>query len=104
MAAGAVGPSPTIINDALRYAYPNPFAASTGFAFALSRGGDICVDIYDVAGRNVRQLVRAAQGPGEYVLVWDGRDAGGKSLPSGVYLARYRAGTVSGVRRLIRVE
>jgi hypothetical protein len=104
VAAGAVGPAPTIVDDALRYAYPNPFGASTGFAFALARGGDIRVDIYDVAGRNVRQLARAAQGPGEYVLVWDGRDAGGKSLRSGVYLARYHAGTASGVRRLIRVE
>lgn len=102
--AGAAGPTPTILTDALRYSYPNPFATSTGFAFTLSRGGDIRVEIYDVAGRNVRRLERAAQGPGEYVLVWDGRDAGGKNLPSGVYLARYRAGTVSGVRRLIRVE
>jgi hypothetical protein len=102
--SGVAGPSPTISHDALRYAYPNPFAAGTGFAFALARAGDIRVEIYDVAGRQVRLLERLTQAPGEHVLVWDGRDAGGKPVASGVYLARYRAGSAAGVRRVIRVE
>ncbi len=104
VAAGASGPAPTIVHDALRYAYPNPFASSMGLTFALSSVGDIHVDIFDLLGRRVRQLERVAQGPGEHVLVWDGHDAGGANLPSGVYLARYRAGAAAGVRRLVRVE
>lgn len=90
--------------DALQFAYPNPFQASTGLSFTLSRAADIRVDILDITGRRVRTLTRTGASVGEHVLVWDGRDDAGHRAPSGVYLANYRAGDAHGSRRLVRVE
>jgi hypothetical protein len=104
VASGASGPQATIKADGFRMAYPNPFGATTGLAFALARGGDLKVEIYDVMGRRVRDLSRPGAGPGEHVLVWDGRDADGRSVANGIYFARYHAGEAAGVRRLVRVE
>jgi flagellar hook assembly protein FlgD len=49
------------------------------------------VRLYDVAGREVRRLMTdAMRGPGVHSTVWDGRDATGQAVPSGVYFARLR--------------
>ena len=69
-----------------------------------ARGGDVRVGIYDVTGRRVRSLERLGAGPGEQVLVWDGRDGGGRQLAPGVYLARYQAGAAHGTRRLVKLN
>lgn len=102
--AGGAPPEVTALVDGMRYAYPNPFRASSGLAFTLARGGDVRVGIYDVTGRRVRSLERLGAGPGEQVLVWDGRDGGGRQLAPGVYLARYQAGAAHGTRRLVKLN
>lgn len=90
--------------EGLAFAYPNPFRGSTGLAFRLARAGDLRVELFDVNGRRVQSLERAGAGPGEHVLVWDGRDAGGRPVPSGVYLARWSAGATGGTTRVVRVN
>jgi hypothetical protein len=85
-------------------AYPNPFSGSTGLAFSLAQPGDIVADLYDVQGRVVRRLERLGALAGESVMLWDGRDRRGRAVANGVYFARYRAGTASGVRRLVKAE
>jgi len=75
----------------LRFAepYPNPSAETgTTFSFALSEPAAATLEIYDVAGRRVRALVRLAEAPGERSVFFDGRDASGGRLASGVYFAR----------------
>jgi hypothetical protein len=101
---GVATPGITPLADAMRRTYPNPFASFAGLTFSLARTGDLRVQIFDVMGRQVRLLEKLAQGPGEHVLVWDGRDESGQAVASGIYLARYRAGTASGTSRLVRVE
>lgn len=54
---------------------PNPFRSSTTL---LRSGRSLPVRIYDVSGLLVRELAREP-------LNWDGRDAGGRMLPAGVY-------------------
>lgn len=82
----------------------NPFQESAGLLFDLAEGGPIEAGIFDVAGRMLRRLERAKAEAGENVLVWDGRDAGGREVPAGVYLARYRMHESSGMLRLVRVK
>ena len=71
------------------------------FRFGLPAPSDVVVDIYDVAGRRVatsRETQRAA-GAGE--LRFDGRDAAGRLLPSGVYFYRISAAGQSQVRKMV---
>jgi hypothetical protein len=46
------------------------------------------VEVFDLSGRRVRQLLSATQASGAYQLSWDGRDGGGQLLPPGNYLWR----------------
>jgi len=103
--ASATGAEPagTVLTDAFRTNYPNPFAKRTGLAFTLAREGRVEVNIYDVRGRLVRQLSRT-DAPGEVVLEWDGLDAAGRALGAGVYFTRYRVGFEGGTGRLVKLE
>ncbi len=69
-------------------AYPNPFNPSTCFQFSQSVPGWARLEVYDVAGRLVRTLWDGFHDGGERNVTWDGRDAAGHSLSTGVYFAR----------------
>ncbi len=90
--------------DAFHVAYPNPFRSTTGLSFSLARGGDVAVDIFDVQGRLIRSLDRRGLAAGDHVIVWDGRDAGGRDVARGIYLSRWRAGAAAGVTRVAKID
>ena len=79
---------------------PNPFSPNTTIRFHLRRPEDVRLTIYDTAGRRVRTLLDGAFLPGETSVEWDGRDAAGHPLASGIYLYRLEAGAESQTRKL----
>jgi hypothetical protein len=83
--------------------YPNPARGESGFLFRSERAMDISVSVFDVSGRRLRELRRAAAPRGENVLVWDGRDGQGNEVGPGVYFARYATGDQTGVMRVVRL-
>ncbi len=72
--------------------YPNPFNPLTTLRYQLRVAATVGVDVFTADGRLVRTLVRETQAVGYHVVRWDGRDGRGGEVPSGVYLARLRAG------------
>ncbi|MBN1826819.1 MAG: right-handed parallel beta-helix repeat-containing protein [Candidatus Eisenbacteria bacterium] len=70
---------------------PNPFNPATTFRFGLPEAGRIRIAIHDVTGRRVAVLAEGRYGAGRHEAVWDGRDASGHAVPSGVYFARMEA-------------
>jgi hypothetical protein len=71
---------------------PNPFVGSSIFQYALPRVAHVSIAVYDVRGRRIRMLVDEVRPPGRYDATWQGRDESGRSVPSGLYFLRYRAG------------
>jgi len=71
--------------------HPNPFNPLTKVEFALAAAGPVSLDVYDLQGRLVRRLVAGSLEAGAHSVVWDGLDAGGRQVGSGVYLARLHA-------------
>jgi len=69
-------------------AYPNPFAATTTVSVALPGTSAVRLDVVDVLGRSVRKLVEAVRPAGRHAFIWDGTDAAGQRVASGLYLAR----------------
>lgn len=66
---------------------PNPFRDAATIRLLIDRAPlAIDIDIYDVAGRHVRRLAARSERAGRQELPWDGRDANGVLLPSGVYI------------------
>lgn len=67
--------------------HPNPFAPRTAIAFELAEAGVARLRILDPAGRVLRVLADGALGAGRHARDWDGRDAEGRAVAAGVYLA-----------------
>jgi hypothetical protein len=78
------------------YNYPNPFRYTTQFVYSLSGAGnppDYRIEIVHSSGVKVREITRDELGPlpaGTHPthFAWDGTDADGSPLPSGLYLYR----------------
>ncbi len=88
----------------LAAAYPNPFRDRIGLVLQLPRASAVVVTVFDVQGRQVRSFATETLAPGEHVLVWDGRDAGGRAMPGGVYLARCEAAGGRGTARIMKLH
>lgn len=67
-------------------ARPNPFNPTTHVELTLSRRSTVRVDVYDTAGRHVRTLHDGSLDAGDHRVRWDGIDASGRRVASGVYL------------------
>ncbi len=84
--------------------FPNPFNPSTNIGFTLPVAERVTLAVYDITGRKVRDLISGPLPAGTHTAVWDGRDADGRAVSSGVYTARLTAGreTVSRKMTLLR--
>ena len=69
---------------------PNPFNPNVTLHLLVPGRSpmEVSVALFDIRGRRVRQLLQAPLPPGPHQLLWDGRDAQGRTLASGVYLYR----------------
>jgi len=85
-------------NGLILGASPNPFARVAVVALSRRSTADIELTVHDVAGRLVRRLPAAA---GSREVVWDGRDAEGRDLPSGIYFVRAADHHVTDTVRLV---
>lgn len=71
--------------------YPNPFNPSTTFSFELAHADDVQLTVIDARGRLVRTLVNGQVSAGKHEILFDGKDAHGSTLASGVYYYKLRA-------------
>ena len=53
--------------------------------------GEVELAVYNLAGQRVASLVEGHRAAGSYKVNWDGRDAAGRELASGMYLYRLRS-------------
>jgi len=72
--------------------YPNPFNPVTVFEYSLPERSHVNIEIYNVLGQKVATLVGREDAAGSYTIDWNGTDASGKSVATGVYLYRLQAG------------
>ncbi len=102
-AASGVGDGPGA-PYALGAPRPNPSAGRVTIAFTQPRPGMVRAEVFDLAGRRVRELWRGSLPAGTRELDWDGRDARGAPAAPGLYVLRVRAGAWEGRARLARVR
>ena len=85
--------SAELIPTGVPAAVPNPFTAGTEIVYSVPAGSTrVELSIYNVAGRLVTTLVDGEMAPGGSAASWDGTDATGERVVSGIYFARLRAG------------
>jgi outer membrane protein assembly factor BamB len=82
--------SPRLIPAEIHANYPNPFNPTTEIGFRIREYGLVTLKISDVLGREVKTIVNEYKMPGSYTATWDGKDANGAHLSSGVYVCTLR--------------
>jgi hypothetical protein len=80
---------------------PLPFAAATRLDYSVPEAGPVRLAIYDALGRHAATLVDGRIDRGDYAVTWNGTDATGRRLASGVYFARLQSRTEVRVVRLV---
>ncbi len=81
--------------------FPNPFNPATTVRYSLPAAELVRLKVYDATGRLVKTLADGWRSAGHYTVTWDGRDATGSRLASGVYFIRMEAGAVVVRRKLV---
>lgn len=84
--------------------YPNPFNPSTQISFSLPRTSDVRLDIYNILGQRVTRLVNEKLSAGDYVADWNGYDRAGRTVASGIYFYRLKAGDFVETRRMVLLK
>ena len=86
--------------------YPNPFNPETWIPYQLNQESEVSLIIYSSEGKLVRQIDLGLKPAGNYqrtarAIYWDGRNASGESVSSGVYFYRLQAGDYSQTRKMV---
>ena len=90
----------------LLHNYPNPFNPETWIPYQLAKSADVTLTIYDSKGSVVRTLDVGHQRAGLYqtrgrAAYWDGRNAVGEKVASGVYFYTLTAGEFTATRKML---
>ena len=89
--------------------YPNPFNPETWIPYDLAEDAKVEIHIYNLKGESVRQLSVGLQSAGTYrtrsrAAYWDGCNAVGEPVASGVYFYTFHAGQFRSTRRMVIIK
>jgi len=79
--------------------YPNPFNPSTIIKYQIPKESFVTLKIYDVLGREVKQLVNEEKSAGNYSVTLNA-----SSLASGIYFYRITAGSYTSIKKMVLLK
>ena len=79
--------------------YPNPFNPSTKISFSLVKSGFTTLNVYNVIGQQVAQLVNKDLSSGTYSVDFDAAN-----LPSGIYMYRITSGSFTATKKMMLIK
>ena len=99
---GDVQPQDTL----LAQNFPNPFNPETWIPYQLSKATEVKIDIYDISGHLVRSLDLGWKPLGAYMTpsgaaYWDGKNAVGERVASGIYFYTLQTSDFAATRRMV---
>jgi len=86
---------------ALNQNYPNPFNPSTSISYTIPEKNSVNLNIYDVSGSLVRNLVNESLEPGFYTVSWDGTNFYGSKVSAGMYFYKIQSGSFVSTQKMI---
>ena len=81
--------------------FPNPFNPETWIPYQLASNTNVRLHIYDTHGRRIYSKALGYRKAGSHTAYWDGRNAAGESVASGVYFYEIQAGTFHATRKML---
>ncbi len=110
----SAGAEPTDVNEnadnvlpseyELKQNYPNPFNPTTIISFSLPRTSNVRLEIYNVLGQRVSTLIDGELKAGDHDISWDGQNAFGQPVATGIYFYRLKAGEFVGTKKMILLK
>lgn len=95
----------TPVQHGLRQNVPNPFNPKTVIRYeAPTGGGHVTIEVYDVSGRLVTTLVDGFEPEGEQTVTWDGLNANGEQMATGVYFYRMHAEGIEFSKKMLLLK
>lgn len=95
----------SISNDKLTFKlysnYPNPFKGMTHIKYDIPYLSDITLVIYDICGREIKQLINAKQDVGHYTVSWNGKDNKDEQCSAGVYFVSMKTDNYNNIKKII---
>ena len=84
--------------------YPNPFNPETNIQFTMDIGGDVTLDVFNVAGQKVKSLFDGTAEPGTNTVSWDATNEDGHRVASGVYFYKLTSSISKEVKKMVLVR
>jgi hypothetical protein len=84
--------------------YPNPFNARTVIRYSLPQDSKVEITIYNILGRKVKTLVNEHQQAGYKTVIWDGTNQKDRTVASGVYFYKIKAGDFTSSKKMLLLK
>ena len=84
--------------------YPNPFNPETMIKFSINQFGSVTLKIYNLMGQEIITILDKTLNPGEYSVLWNGRDAQNQQVCSGLYFVRLKNGEREHVIKMLLIR
>jgi hypothetical protein len=81
--------------------YPNPFNPETTISYSVPAAGHASLKVYNLKGQLVRELVNETREAGRHTVVWNGKDANGNAVSSGIYFYSLTSGGKTVTRKML---
>jgi hypothetical protein len=92
-------------NFELSQNFPNPFNPVTTIRYGLPSPSRITLKVYNLFGKEVMTLVdNELKEAGHHTAIWNGRNAVGDGVVSGVYFIRMRVGNFVQTQKMLLVQ
>ena len=88
----------------LRANYPNPFNPTTTISYYIETDQEVSIDIFNIKGQKVKNLVNGYKTKGDHKVVWNGQDEKGNNVGSGVYFYRMKAGEYQATQKMLMIK
>jgi len=94
-----------IHNPQLYQNYPNPFNPTTTISFSVSEPlANVQLDIFNIKGQKVKQLVKKQLENGLHSYTWNGKDDNDKQVSSGVYFYKLTSDEIIRTRKMLLLK
>jgi N-acetylneuraminic acid mutarotase len=84
--------------------YPNPFNPVTTLGYQVPVTARVEIAVYNILGEKIATLVNGVKEAGTYRVEWNGRDAGGRQMASGIYLYSMRASEFVNMKKMVLLK
>ena len=92
------------IANALYQNSPNPFNPQTRIRFDLKENAPVSLEIYNMKGQKVKQLINSQISAGQHSAIWNGKDDNDKTVSSGIYFYKFKTGNYQATKKMLLLK